>query len=965
MKARNIIIFLVTNIWLSSCSDTLFENRDGQLVSHEPQRLTAKIIQGTTPVSTRATMLDTPGQSVALKWQDGDNIGVFGSKAGTNVAYKISASDIYNSGRTATFQTNYDGTDGDLLGYFPYDKSATLDGSGNLVLTMPAVQNYTEKSFTASPEASYCIMAGKGTTKDGVKFRTVTSLLKIGLISEVKDRRQKVRRVLFRDLADQPVTGPFAITWTGEEPTTTFSGGGKALTLDCGDAGVVLDTARICPFFLSVPARHYAKGFELTFEMTDGSKLTKTIGKTAGKTLLRSVVYPIGDFAQDTFENCSTKLKPNALIVDADLIDKIINTELYFHDGLLSGTNFITIDDTSNEIQKDQFLLFMPSETFPYGMAVKVVSVTPFQNSTIKKVTIQACDDFAEAFEEIKIGEPFWNEDGTFIEGKGLQIDLNKYLQKIILPDGEEAYFDREGDEIVMELPFENDYDKDWGQVSTRGLLDDGMAKLKDSFTTPTLSVKLGKDDPEAEDPSKRGHGSIYLGAKVRFKTNMVLTASDGALQYVGLSITPIIKAKCDFTLSGEVSAGTGDKYLFTALFGGLAIGPIPITFECDFFASASIGGQIELKGTVNYQKTLNSYGFSYAKGSGFTGRSHFVQPDEEEGFNAPDVGLTGTMYVKGTITAQPKVKIYGLFEAGVKAPMDMKLELTALDAKNGFSLDGLKLSLVPGIGLQPYVGTLAGRYTKTFKDFANIEFEPIWERWITPKIEDIKLWPEYTYVPESEMMIRNERSGYEYLDYSFPTNNHCPRNGIRGINYSITVSRKLLKEIKLGVAIYKGSISYDKFNNYSTGGYYMEHSDYYKSYGMPEEVGQVDIIREFLDPEFITILPIDSYKQAGEDDDDKITLSGLLPYGFENGQGYGMELVAYLGSETTLARRPYYRPSSSAVHWSWDLSISNNMFFNTNKWITFTGGGTLPFICNWPFFADGTPWPRYEYVPE
>ena len=135
----------------------------------------------------------------------------------------------------------------------------------------------------------------------------------------------------------------------------------------------------------------------------------------------------------------------------------------------------------------------------------------------------------------------------------------------------------------------------------------------------------------------------------------------------------------------------------------------------------------------------------------------------------------------------------------------------------------------------------------------------------------------------------------------------------------------------------------------------------------MPEEVGQVDIIREFLDPEFITILPIDSYKQAGEDDDDKITLSGLLPYGFENGQGYGMELVAYLGSETTLARRPYYRPSSSAVHWSWDLSIDSKFYFNTNerKWITFTGGGSLPFICNWPYFADGTPWPRYEYVPE
>ena len=119
-------------------------------------------------------------------------------------------------------------------------------------------------------------MAGKGTTKDGVKFRAVTSLLKIGIISEVKDHRQKVRRILFRDLADQPVTGSFTITWSGEEPTTTFSGGGKTLTLDCGDAGVVLDTARICPFFLSVPARHYPKGFELTFEMTDGSKLTKT-----------------------------------------------------------------------------------------------------------------------------------------------------------------------------------------------------------------------------------------------------------------------------------------------------------------------------------------------------------------------------------------------------------------------------------------------------------------------------------------------------------------------------------------------------------------------------------------------------------------------------------------------------------------------------------------------------------------
>lgn len=958
MKAIHLIYMMVGMLGLTACSDSLFEEGTTRPVKTKVARLTATIKQGTTPAKTRALMIDNPGTNIAMKWEGGDRIGVFGNNGNTNTACEIKSEDIYNSGRQASFNSDFDGTIRPLLGYFPYDTSAKLNANGDLVLTMPTTQQYAEEDYLSKPVAAYCLMAAKGDTKDGLTFRNVTAMLKIGLIGSETDKRQKVRKVFFRDLDGKAVCGEFTVIWNGDEPSTTFGGGGTTLTLDCGTDGVILDTLRTCPFFMSVPARHYPKGFELVFELTDGKQITKTIGTIAGKTLLRSIVYPVGDFQQEIFENCSVKMKPNAHVVDADLADRMTINRLYYNNGVLSTNNIIDVEDPNNEIKVGDILLFQPSETFPSGMAVKVGRADQYTGTTRKQIFISPCGDFAEAFDEIKIGEPCWNDDGTFIEDKAVKLNLNKYLQKIVLPDGEEVFFDRDGDEITLELPFENRLDNEGGSSMTRAL-DDGMIKMKDSFTTPTLSVKLGKDDPEAEDPKKKGHGSIYLGAKVTFDAHLVLNAADGALNYAGLSITPIIKAKCDFAMSGEFSAETNDKYLFTAVFGGLVIGGVPVTFDCDFYAKASLYGSIELKGTVNYQKTLNSYGFSYIKGQGFAGRSHFVQPDENEGFNAPEMGLTGTIGVKGTITPRPKVHVYGLFEVGVRAPMDMKFEVSG---SLGSSDTGLKMSLTPAIGLEPFVATLGGAYTKTFKDFANVEFDPIWERWITPNITDIKLSPIYTYVDESEMgegsvnletgERHSKKAGYERIfgygavgDFAKEANG-CPRNGIKGINYSFTVSRRLVKETKLGIAIYKGDVSLEKLFQNNASYRNISYPDYWPSYGTS---GMNNVPREFLNPEFVTILPIATYKDPGEEEDASITYSGTVNYAFENGQGYGMDIVAYYGGEDSSIRLSY------PINHDWYDMYG---LFSDLTW--FKGVGYKPFKCYWPNTFDGSPWPQW-----
>lgn len=948
MKARHIILYVAAVLGLTACSDTLFEDGTRRPADGESRRLEGRILQSTTPRQTRALMIDNPGTSVTLKWQQGDQIGVFGSKMGNNVPYTIAGNDISNGGRTASFETQYDGTAGDLLAYFPYDASARLEADGNLQLSLPATQQYAEEDYVARPEAAYSLMAARGDTKQGVVFRNVLALLKIGLVSPDENQPRRVRRVTFRDLDGKPVSGAFTVTWNGDEPTATFSGGGTTLTLDCGEDGVLVDTLRTCPFFLSVPARTYPKGFELTFELTDGSSFSKTVGTTAGKTLLRSVVYPIGDFAQENFEGCSSTLMPNARYVDAELMDQITGYQVSYHsDGFMWDSELYTASG-NKDFAKDQILLFPPSEVFPYGNAVKVKSVDEGISQNVVRIT--QCEDFAEAYKEIKIGEPCWNDDGTFIEGKALTLNLNKYLQKIVLPDGEEVYFDRDGDEISLELPYDPDEDPNLSAEMTRSV------RMDETFSTPTLRLKMGK---EGSGTYVKGKASLNMAAKVDFGAKMVLNAEDGALHYAGLSIHPVIKAQCKFDAQGEFKAESGDKYLFTAVFGGLVIAGVPVTFECDFYASVTLHGNMELKGTITYQKTLSAFGFSYIKGDGFTGRSNFQQPDENEGFRIPEVGLTGSIGMTGTITPAPKIHVYGLFDVGVRAPMSMDFTVSGEWQKGGAS-NGLKATLTPSIALEPFVYTLGGLYTKTFKDFASHQFNPIWERWLTPQIEKINLQPVYQYLPEDEVSgtaigdtnTGSASKGYASLPESYAHQtasgewSYAPRTGITGIEYSMTVSRKLMKEVNLGIAIYEGEVSWDKFwEKDENAQYYISNKDYnlweYETCGGINQNGVLvrSVNRELLNPRFVTILPITSYLSAGDKDNATLTLKGTVNYPFVNGQGYGMEVVAYYGDESSSMRVPY-NP------------------IDLNQW-GYTNIGLCPIICNWPNKTDGTPWPK------
>ena len=291
------------------------------------QRLSAHIVKES--LATRTTLRDNPtNQKVEVKWKAGDAIGVFGSESGKNVRYQTSQSFISEDGKSTVFETTETAAVGDLTVYYPYQQGATFASGGMLQLTMPQTQSYNiEPTGIAQPDPAVNMMAGKG--KDGtIAFRNLFAILRVNIAGSDE---QVVKKVLFTDLSGKPVSGKFSVTWSGDIPKAEFpqTGSGKDLQieLDCGN-GVALGNNSLTKFFLIVPARNYEKGFKVEFVLASGDKITKTIGATGGKILLRNMLYPIGDMFPSQDDKVSYKMHEKASVISEERYDFISKISL-------------------------------------------------------------------------------------------------------------------------------------------------------------------------------------------------------------------------------------------------------------------------------------------------------------------------------------------------------------------------------------------------------------------------------------------------------------------------------------------------------------------------------------------------------------------------------------------------------------------------------------------------------------
>lgn len=234
--------------------------------------------------------------------------------------------------KTALFEPTSESPTGSIIAYAPYQTGAASDGD-KIFIDIAQEQKFTWAKSMAQPDPSANLMLAKGSRGAGLSFYPVMAVLKIGKLFE---EDTKLKSIEFRDLDGQPVCGAAVLTWKNGVAACEVTGGGNVLRL-AGEQALSIRKDELRCFYLTVPARRYGKGFEITFVTEEGQRTTQTVGTTNGKELLAGVVYPVGDFVPDVQDvpDAVCELMPNAIMMTPENMDKIIinsKSERELHD---------------------------------------------------------------------------------------------------------------------------------------------------------------------------------------------------------------------------------------------------------------------------------------------------------------------------------------------------------------------------------------------------------------------------------------------------------------------------------------------------------------------------------------------------------------------------------------------------------------------------------------------------------
>lgn len=751
-------------------------------------------------VATRSIVIDNPGIKLESFWKADDQIGVFGS-TGQNIAFSVAGNTISKDGKTADFVSDNSIPSGQLMAYYPFSATAQKSGDG-FTLDFPATQHYTMERGVVQPDPSVCMMAGMGSKGSGVSFVNLMAVLKVG---QVFTEDVQVKSVEFRDLSGSPVSGPFTVSFTDKIPSANFSGSGKVIQLDLG-SGIRADAGDLFIVFLVVPAREYPKGFEITFVAADGKKTVKTVGSRDGKTLHRSVVYPIGDI--NTYSNVpgmSYELKPASRIMSPDMLDMVKVTArdssyVYADDGSLA------MDADGNPVkmpyltllvhkdmnpQVDNYLIFNhPSTDMPQGGVYKVGQCKLASDGQHWEVYAVPEPNFAAPFEQLTIGGPLFNSDGNLNPDCGVDIDISSYIREIR---------DEEGNVISTQgLP---SYRTNAVEVMTRG---GGVGRV--SFSTPDLTLSM--DD--------QSHCTCDVSAKMSVSMRVAIGIIGGELQYIYTKVNPSLQLKTTFGVYGKYEY-TKREHLWTFYTAGIPIGPIVLLPEVGFDIFGGVGGELKFSASTTFNYDLGTYGLMYNKGDGLTFKHEYKEPPADDGFNPSipslEAGLSGSLNAFAGIGMRAGISVYGMCSLG--AATDAKLNFGLVAKKDIDTLSmGIKLALTPEIDITPYTAVLGGKLSKLWKGIGGkIEFKPLWERYLLPQLAGYA-GVSLTYTAPISVKLAD----------GWPVTTPVP-NGTGPIEYKLTLRGKPINPMPVAIEVYESSdfnyIYYDpeRFNNYMEAG--------------------------------------------------------------------------------------------------------------------------------------------------
>lgn len=672
---------------------------------------------------TKSILVDNPGVKLASFWEAGEQIGVFGGSS-ENQLFAVKAEDLSADRKTADFSTEGSIPAGRLTAYSPYQTEARKDGDA-IIVNFPATQRYVIGNGVVQPDPAANILLAEGSKGSGLTFRNMTAVLKIGQTFETET---VVRSVEFRDLSGAAVAGAMKLTG-GTVPKAAITGDGAVLTLDLGE-GLVFPAGSMRPLFLIVPAREYAKGFEITFVDDKGGRTVRTVGSAMGKTLERSVVYLIGDISGNSYPvDSRTVLKAGATIMTPDLLDKVQLIQSYT-DRLLDPDGNQCVDENGNPIWVpmlnllvsadlnprvgDWFIFEQPTAQLPAGGVFRISSVEEARPGFYDIYIIQE-GNVAAPFEEVKAGEPLFDTEGNFIDGAGIELDLASNIA---------AIYDAEGNAVPFSV-------STGGQVlfseaDTEQLLQTATkAPWSHRFTAPKAALKYSLDN-----------GEVSFGAQLSVDARIAVGMSQGELQYVYFTAAPRFDLNADFTLKAGLELHKS-LHLLTIEIVPIVVAPgVVVCPELELAATVGLEGNIQFSASVAYTYDMGRFGLSYNKGDGFSFRHTPPEPAQTE--LKPSLGdISGSVAAYGKLEATPYVSLYGFFGLGVKADFGLKF---GLETKVG---SPSRLFLTPELELTPRLIVASGWYSKNFKNLTiPVEFNPIWERYLSPKVSFTRVTP-------------------------------------------------------------------------------------------------------------------------------------------------------------------------------------------------------------------------------
>lgn len=763
-RIKLISTILIVMGFIVSCSDDIFVPESNQLIATIESELSAPASNGSSKINYDN---DPTNKRMKILWKDGDSIGVFGSTEGSNVPYSTQTSAITDDGQTAIFTTTKTKPKGQLVAYYPYQKNAQFIGD-ELNLVMPQVQIYAvDGSGLPLPPAEANFMVSKpAVDAERITFSNVFALLEIN-INQTKD--SVIKQLVFTDLSDKPVSGPFKVKWTENEADAYFPTGtnpqNDTLVLDCKN-GISAPANVVQRFYMLVPAREYPKGFQIDFILENGTKTTKTIGSASGKTLVKGKLYPIGDIINESV-NIEYTLNPGVFQFSKEQLNQFAN----FNYNATKKTLSFTAPGDITFYNGSFIILNTSNETIPYGYAGQINNITSLTNGR-QLIDLIPTNEVTNLFKNLSIGSPLWNTDGSPSEGEGLALDIASYITDITTYNGTQVPFSISGSTVSMKVPLQQ---KGYSSSTPSYILAPTKKSVSpfSSFINKSMVTAADKYTPTFTSPAMtytfndEQALSATVGIQVTMNTIMSMSIVDRTLEYLHFKATPVITLTSSFTAETEK---TYDKEvpLLEFHFAPIPVGPILIIPIMKLNAVADVKGKVNLTTTMEYKQEV-PFGFSYVPG-GFVYRNYLAKKDPND--KSEPFKFSGKLNIQGSAAVGAKIyggfKVYGLLEATanvdsrirVKCGVDFEATLDNTypsNFLNGYFYDAYSSSKVETL-LEPSIGvgvTSLGGVLNAKSQSEALEIQ-LSEHYLLPKFSNCKFKQTEKGKLEVSMVVKN-----------------------------------------------------------------------------------------------------------------------------------------------------------------------------------------------------------------